>query len=69
MEISSKQNWEVCKIQTIPIIVGTFGTVCTNFTYYLKQVSPHIRPDVVQQTAVPITAHVFRHILMDNMDL
>jgi hypothetical protein len=68
LEILLKQNWEVRKIQTIPIIVGTFGTVCKNFTYYLKQVSPHIRPDVVQKNTVLGTAHVLRHVLTDNMD-
>eukprot|EP00957_Ditylum_brightwellii_P132738 10121941-Ditylum_brightwellii.AAC.1 len=69
LEISSKQNWEVCKIQTIPIVIGTFGTVCKNFIYYLKKVSPHNRPDVVQKTAVLGTVYVLRHVLTDNMDL
>eukprot|EP00957_Ditylum_brightwellii_P025999 1965535-Ditylum_brightwellii.AAC.1 len=68
LQISLKQNWEVYKIQTISIIVGTFGTVCKHFTYYLKQVSPHIYSDVVPKTAVLGTAHVLRHVLVDNMD-
>eukprot|EP00957_Ditylum_brightwellii_P049734 3771591-Ditylum_brightwellii.AAC.1 len=65
LDIALKKNWRGCKIQTIPTVVGAFGSVCKNFSYYLQQVSNHICSDIVQKTAVLRTAHMIHHVLMD----
>eukprot|EP00957_Ditylum_brightwellii_P074607 5669297-Ditylum_brightwellii.AAC.1 len=65
LEIALKKNWDVKKIQTISIVVGSFGTVCTSFWHYLSKVSTFIRPELVQKTAVLGTAHMLRHVLID----
>eukprot|EP00957_Ditylum_brightwellii_P093279 7103558-Ditylum_brightwellii.AAC.1 len=49
IEIALKKNWKVWKIQTIPIVIGVFCSICKNFAYYLQQVSKYICPDVVQK--------------------
>eukprot|EP00957_Ditylum_brightwellii_P182143 13877680-Ditylum_brightwellii.AAC.1 len=68
LDIALKKNWKAGKIQTIPIVVGVFGSICKISLYYLQQVSKHIYSDVVQKTAVLRTTHMIHHILTDSVN-
>eukprot|EP00957_Ditylum_brightwellii_P012608 952995-Ditylum_brightwellii.AAC.1 len=45
LEIAMKKQFHLCKIQTVPIVIGALGTLCQNFDTNLAKVSPkHVLP-------------------------
>eukprot|EP00957_Ditylum_brightwellii_P052090 3950736-Ditylum_brightwellii.AAC.1 len=39
LEIAMKNQCKLCKIQTVPIVIGALGTLCQNFDTNLAKVS------------------------------
>eukprot|EP00957_Ditylum_brightwellii_P127649 9735035-Ditylum_brightwellii.AAC.1 len=39
LEIAMKKQYKLCKIQTVPIMIGALGTLCQNFDTNLAKVS------------------------------
>eukprot|EP00957_Ditylum_brightwellii_P015777 1188475-Ditylum_brightwellii.AAC.1 len=68
LELRFKRMFGLCRLSTIPIVVGTFGTVAKSFENYVGQVSPNTHLDMIQKTAVLRTAHILWHVLTDNID-
>eukprot|EP00957_Ditylum_brightwellii_P178823 13621371-Ditylum_brightwellii.AAC.1 len=40
LEIAMKKQYKLCKIQTVPIVIGALGNLCQNFDNNLAKVSP-----------------------------
>eukprot|EP00957_Ditylum_brightwellii_P131685 10043177-Ditylum_brightwellii.AAC.1 len=49
LEIALKKQYKLCKIQTIPIVIGALGTLCQNFDSNLAKVSPRACAVMVQK--------------------
>eukprot|EP00957_Ditylum_brightwellii_P098134 7476905-Ditylum_brightwellii.AAC.2 len=41
LEIAMKKQYKLCKIQSVPIVIGALETLCQNFDMNLAKVSPH----------------------------
>ena len=63
LEIEIQKSWNLKEVSTIPVIIGALGTVSTDFTQYLKILSKHINPNVIQKTALLGTANILRSVL------
>eukprot|EP00957_Ditylum_brightwellii_P210013 15364474-Ditylum_brightwellii.AAC.2 len=40
LEIAMKKQYKLCKIRTVPVLIGALGTLCQNFDTNLAKVSP-----------------------------
>eukprot|EP00957_Ditylum_brightwellii_P076960 5849360-Ditylum_brightwellii.AAC.1 len=69
LELRFKKMFGLLRISTVPIVVGTFGTVAKSFQNYAGQVSPNTHLDMIQKTAVLGTAHILWHTFMDNITI
>eukprot|EP00957_Ditylum_brightwellii_P024104 1817762-Ditylum_brightwellii.AAC.1 len=49
IEIAMKKGYKLCKIQTVPIVIGALGTLCQNFDTNLAKVSPHACAATIQK--------------------
>ena len=63
LEIELQKCWGLKKIETVPIVIGALGTVCTGHHKYLKKVSPKTNFGIIQKTALLGTAHILRNFL------
>ena len=63
LEIEIQKCWNLRRTKTVPIVIGALGTVSTGILEYLKILSPRIRFDTVQKTAMLGTAHILRNFL------
>ena len=63
LEIEIQKCWNLKEISTVPVVVGALGTVSTDHKQYLKTLSKHINPNVVQKTAMLGTANILRGVL------
>ena len=66
LEIEIQKCWNLKETSTVPVIIGALGTVSTDHTQYLKNLSENINPDVVQKTALLGTANILRSVLSIN---
>ena len=48
LEIAMKKQYNLRKIQTVPIVIGALGTLCQNFDTNLAKVSPHAFANTIQ---------------------
>ena len=69
LEIEIQKCWDLKEVTTIPVVIGALGTVSTDFTKYLKTLSKHINPNVIQKTALLGTANIIRSVLSINNDI
>eukprot|EP00957_Ditylum_brightwellii_P103039 7852797-Ditylum_brightwellii.AAC.1 len=58
LEIICKKNHKLCRVHTIPVVVGAFGTMCRNLDTYITKISPSIKIDTIQKTALLGSAHI-----------
>ena len=63
LEIEIQKCWDLKEVSTIPVVIGALGTVSTDFAKYLKTLSKHINPNVIQKTALLGTANIIRSVL------
>eukprot|EP00957_Ditylum_brightwellii_P036437 2759212-Ditylum_brightwellii.AAC.1 len=49
LEIAMKKQCKLCKIQTVPILIGVLGTLCQNFGTNLAKVSVHACAATIQK--------------------
>eukprot|EP00957_Ditylum_brightwellii_P206360 15348014-Ditylum_brightwellii.AAC.1 len=49
LKIAMKKQYKICKIQTIPIVIGVLGTLCQNFDTNLAKVSAHACAATIQK--------------------
>ena len=63
LEIELQKCWALKKIETIPIVLGALGTVCTGHHKYLRKISPQANFGIIQKTALLGTAHILRNFL------
>ena len=66
LEIELQKCWNLKETQTVPIIIGALGTVSNDHIQYLKTLSKHIDPNVIQKTAMLGTANILRSVLSIN---
>ena len=63
LEIELQKCWGLTKIETVPIVLGALGTVCTGHHKYLRKISPKANFGIIQKTALLGTAHILRNFL------
>ena len=63
LEIELQKCWNLKEVQTIPVVIGALGTVLCGIGRYLRIISPHVKFDVCQRTALLGTAHILRNFL------
>ena len=55
--------WNV-KTKMIPAIIGTTGTISKSFRQYLSNIPGKYKINELQKTAILVTAHILRQVLM-----
>eukprot|EP00957_Ditylum_brightwellii_P138887 10585944-Ditylum_brightwellii.AAC.2 len=65
LEITMKKKYKLCKIQTVPIVIGALGTLCQNFDTSLTKVSSCACVATIQKEVLLAMSHILRHILID----
>jgi hypothetical protein len=63
LEIELQKCWNLKEVQTIPVVIGALGTVLCGIGRYLRIISPNVKFDVCQRTALLGTAHILRNFL------
>eukprot|EP00957_Ditylum_brightwellii_P108357 8266533-Ditylum_brightwellii.AAC.1 len=58
MKIVMKKKYKLCKIQTVPILIGALGTLCQNFETNLEKVSARLCAAMIQKEVLLGTAHM-----------
>jgi len=58
-----KRMWNV-KAKVIPVIIGTTGTISKSFRKYVSNIPGNHEVKKLQKTAILVTAHVLRKVLM-----
>eukprot|EP00957_Ditylum_brightwellii_P143127 10905629-Ditylum_brightwellii.AAC.1 len=53
LEIAMKKQYTLCKIQTVPIVIGALGTLCQNFDTNLAKVPPPACTAMIQKEVLP----------------
>eukprot|EP00957_Ditylum_brightwellii_P025959 1963208-Ditylum_brightwellii.AAC.1 len=49
LEIAMKKQYKLCKIQTVPLVIGVLGTLCQSFGTNLVKVSPRTCAALIQK--------------------
>eukprot|EP00957_Ditylum_brightwellii_P134618 10262957-Ditylum_brightwellii.AAC.2 len=65
IEIAMKKQYTLCKIQTVPIVIGALDTLCQNFDTNLATVSLCACIASMQKEVLMGTLHILQHILTD----
>eukprot|EP00957_Ditylum_brightwellii_P182824 13926205-Ditylum_brightwellii.AAC.1 len=60
-----EKQYKLCKIQTVPIVIGALGTLCQNFDTNLANVSPCMCAAMIQKEVLLGTSHILWHVLTD----
>ena len=55
--------WNV-KTKMIPVITGTIGAISKSFRKYLSNIPGKYQIKELQKTAILVTAHILRQVLM-----
>ena len=63
LEIEIQKCWNLKKVRTIPVIVGALGTVSTNITKNIEQISPNLNLKHIQKTTLIVTADILQNFL------
>eukprot|EP00957_Ditylum_brightwellii_P136249 10390874-Ditylum_brightwellii.AAC.1 len=53
LEIAMKKQYKLCKIQTIPIVIGVLGTLCQNFDTNLVKSPMRACAATIQKEVLP----------------
>jgi hypothetical protein len=67
LEIAMKKQYNLRKIQTVPIVIGALGTLCQNFDTNIAKVSPRACAYTIQKEVLLGTSHILRHVLTDTV--
>eukprot|EP00957_Ditylum_brightwellii_P099158 7552447-Ditylum_brightwellii.AAC.1 len=49
LKIAMRKQYELCKFQTVPIVIGALGTLCQNLDTNLVKMSPHACAATIQK--------------------
>ena len=63
LEIELQKCWNLKEVRTVPIVIGALGSVCKSFPQYAKVISPNIKFNEIQRTALLGTTHILRNFL------
>eukprot|EP00957_Ditylum_brightwellii_P075869 5765961-Ditylum_brightwellii.AAC.1 len=58
LDIAIKKQYKLCKIQTIPTMIGALGMLCQNFNNNLAKVSPRVCAATIQKEVLLETSHI-----------
>jgi len=61
--IEIERMWNV-KTKVIPVIIGETGTISKSFRKYVSNISGKPEVNELQKTAILVTAHILRKVLM-----
>eukprot|EP00957_Ditylum_brightwellii_P084078 6392334-Ditylum_brightwellii.AAC.1 len=67
MDIVMNKQYYLCKIHTLPVVVGTLGTVCKNSDICLVKVSSLLNVDTIQTKVLLGSDHILQPILIDTV--
>ena len=58
-----KKNWDLRKVNIVPVVIGALGAVTNNFSKYLDSIHCSLSVSKLQKTAVLGSARILRMVM------